>query len=215
MLQNIEAIIFDLDGTLINSMGIWKQIDIDYLAKFGHELPDDLQQCLEGMCFHDTALYIKKRFNILDSVDTIENDWNLMAEQKYKDEIDLKEGALELINYAIANKIKLGIATSNSKHLVNTFLDSKSIKDKFDIILTGCDTMKSKPDPEVYLTAARKLNANPLNCLVFEDVVPGILAGKNAGMKVCAVDDEYSLAQRKQKQDLADYYIYSYKEINY
>lgn len=213
MLQNLEAIIFDLDGTMIDSMGIWKQIDIDYLSRFGYELPEDLQKCLEGMCFHDTAIYMKDRFNIDDPVDKIEDDWNKMAEQKYRDEIELKDGVLTLLNYAKAHNIKLGIATSNSKHLVTTLLKAKNVYDYFEVVLTGCDTLKSKPDPEVYLTAAKRLNVNPKNCLVFEDVVAGITAGKNAGMKVCAVDDSYSLGQRKDKEELADYFIYSYNDI--
>lgn len=213
MLQNLEAIIFDLDGTMIDSMGIWKQIDIDYLNRFGYELPKDLQKCLEGMCFHDTAIYMKDRFNIDDPVDKIEDDWNKMAEQKYRDEIELKDGVLTLLNYAKAHNIKLGIATSNSKHLVTTLLKARNVYDYFEVVLTGCDTLKSKPDPEVYLTAAKRLNVNPKNCLVFEDVVAGITAGKNAGMKVCAVDDSYSLGQRKDKEELADYFIYSYNDI--
>lgn len=215
MFRNIEAIIFDLDGTLIDSMGIWKDIDIEYLAKFGYELPSNLQECLEGKCFHDTAIYFKERFNIKDSIETIENDWNQMAEDKYKNEIFLKDGVIELLKYAKKNNIKLGIATSNSKHLVTTFLKSRKIYDMFDAILTGNETKLSKPNPEVYLKVASLLNISPNKCLVFEDVIPGIMAGKNAGMRVCAVDDTYSYSQREEKLRLADYYIYSYRDIVY
>ena len=71
----------------------------------------------------------------------------------------------------------------------------------------------SKPAPDVYLAAAKDLNVSPENCLVFEDVPMGILAGKNAGMKVCAVEDSYSKEQMEQKKKLADYYIKDYDEV--
>ena len=71
----------------------------------------------------------------------------------------------------------------------------------------------SKPAPDVYLAAAKSLNVSPENCLVFEDVPMGILAGKNAGMKVCAVEDSYSKEQMEQKKKLADYYIKDYDEV--
>ena len=64
LLDNIDAVIFDMDGTLVDSMWMWEQIDIDYLGKFGMELPEDLQECIEGMSFRETAVYIKERFNI-------------------------------------------------------------------------------------------------------------------------------------------------------
>ena len=80
--ENIKAVIFDLDGTLLDSMWIWKQIDIDYLSKFGLELPPDLQTAIEGMSFSETAVYIKNRFNIPDSLDKMKSDWNEMAENE-------------------------------------------------------------------------------------------------------------------------------------
>ena len=70
-----------------------------------------------------------------------------------------------------------------------------------------------KPAPDVYLKAAESLQTSPENCLVFEDVPMGILAGKNAGMKVCAVEDEFSKVQEKKKRELADYYIQNYNDI--
>lgn len=213
MLENIKALLFDLDGTLVDSMGVWKEIDIEYLGKFGIPLPDDLQKCLEGLCFHDTAIYVKNRFSIPDSLEEMENTWNVMAHQKYSHSIRLKPGAFELLKWAKENDIKTGIATSNSRFLLDAFLEGNSLFDYFDFTLAGCDTLKSKPDPEIYLTLADKLSVVPSQCLVFEDIPKGLLAGKNAGMKVCAVDDIYSAYAIEEKKRIADYYIYSYLDI--
>lgn len=215
MFDNIEAVIFDLDGTLIDSMGLWKEIDIEYLGRYGIELPDDLQACLEGKCFHDTAIYMKKRFDLPDPLDVIEKTWNEMAEDKYCHEVPIKEGVFKLLDYAKKNSLKLGIATSNSRHLTELFLNSRGLNETFDYVLTGCDTLKSKPDPEVYLLCADKLKVSPDKCLVFEDITRGILSAKNAGMRVCGVADEYSEWSRAEKMSLSDYYIDSYNEIEY
>ena len=76
--------------------------------------------------------------------------------------------------------------------------------------MTGSDNVKGKPAPDIYLRAAEGLGVKPESCLVFEDIVQGILAGKSAGMRVCAVEDLYSVNQRDEKRKLADYYIEDY-----
>lgn len=79
--------------------------------------------------------------------------------------------------------------------------------------MTGCDVAKGKPAPDIYLAVAKELNVSPANCLVFEDIIPGIQAGKAAGMRVCAVYDKYSEHQDEEKHRLADYYTYHFKEL--
>lgn len=213
MLKDIEAILFDLDGSLVDSMWMWREIDIEYLGKFGIPLPERLQSDIEGMSFTETAVYFKERFHLPDSVEQIMNDWNQMAWDKYSHEVPLKNGVRELIAYCIRNGIKLGIATSNSRALVENVINAHELMDAFDSIVTGCEVDKGKPAPDIYLEAARRCGAAPEKCLVFEDIVPGILAGKSAGMKVCAVDDLYSKHQNEEKKRLADYFITDYFEI--
>jgi len=215
MFTDINAFIFDMDGTIIDSMGVWKAIDIEYLESLDIPFPEDLQPSIEGKCFRDVAVYFKKRFKIEDSIEDIEKIWNDMAEYKYTHEVKVKEGVIDLLSYAKEKSIKTGIATSNSRRLTEIVLKANGLYDYFDLILTGCDTLKSKPDPDIYLTAAKGLKVNPANCLVFEDIIPGILAGKNAGMKVCGVHDLYSEYCESEKKSLSDYYINSYKDIKF
>ena len=82
-----------------------------------------------------------------------------------------------------------------------------------DAVTTSCDVNRGKPAPDVYLTTARKLKADPAGCLVFEDLPMGILAGKNAGMVTCAVEDPYSCELREEKKRLADYYIADFTDM--
>lgn len=214
MLTDIKAVIFDLDGSLVDSMWIWKDIDIEYLGRFGIELPEKLQTEIEGKSFSETAVYFKERFQIPDSLEKMKEDWNQMAWDKYINDVSLKPGADIFLNYCIEHNIKLGIATSNSRQLVEAVADARGFGKNFDCIMTACEVQKGKPAPDIYLAVAQKLGVKPDNCLVFEDIVPGIMAGKNAGMRVCAVEDAYSMHQINDKKTLADYYIKDYREIN-
>lgn len=209
----VKAVIFDLDGSLVDSMWIWKAIDIEYLGKFGIELPPDLQDSIGGKSFTETAIYFKERFQISDSLEHIKEDWNRMAYDKYANEVPLKPGVREFLNYCREHQIRLGIATSNSRELVDNIVRTHDLADYFDCVMTGCEVAKGKPAPDIYLAVAKQLEVAPADCLVFEDIVQGIQAGKAAGMQVCAVDDAFSRAQEKEKRNLADYYIHHYNEV--
>lgn len=213
MLKNINAVIFDLDGTLVDSMWMWRSIDIEYLERFGIELPEDLQKAVEGMSFSETAIYFKERFDLPDSLDQIKSDWNKMAWDKYLHEVPLKEGVLAFLDHLKASNIPAGIATSNSKELVTLVIEKLGIGDYFTSIRTSCEVLKGKPSPDIYLLVAKDLGVEPANCLVFEDIVTGIMAGKNANMKVCGVYDKYSQEEEDEKIKLADYYVTSMGEI--
>ena len=200
MLQNIKAVIFDLDGSLVDSMWIWRDIDIEYLGRFGIEIPDNLQKDIEGKSFSETAVYFKERFAIPQSLEEIKATWNQMAQDKYLHEVPFKQGIPEFLSCCKDRGIKLGIATSNSRELVENVLNVHGILDYFECIKTGSDGLKGKPAPDIYLTVADLLQVSPADCLVFEDVIKGIQAGKNAGMQVCAVEDAYSAIHREEKK---------------
>lgn len=213
MLRDIEAVLFDLDGTLIDSMWLWKEIDIEYLGRHGKELPADLQKSIEGMSFTETALYFKERFDIEDDVATIKNDWNEMASRYYLEKVTLKDGVRELLSHLKDLGVKMGIATSNSPELAGGIVKRFGLGDYMTTIRTSCQVANGKPAPDVYLKAAEDLGVEPSKCLVFEDVENGVKAGKNANMKVCAVYDEFSKDERSELEAIADYYIVDYKAV--
>ena len=216
MLENIKAVIFDLDGTLVDSMWMWKSIDVEYLGKKGIAVPADIQafqEELEGMGFTETAVFFKNRFQIEDSLEEIKKTWIDMAEEKYCNEVPLKPGVREFLEELKSRKISVGISSSNSRELIVAVLKAHEIEKYFDCITTCCEVLNSKPAPDVYLKTAQGLQVEPKNCLVFEDVPMGIMAGKNAGMQVCAVEDAYSKRQEAEKRRLADYYIEDYYEV--
>ncbi len=209
----IEAVIFDLDGSMVDSMWVWKRIDQEYLGKFGISLPEDLQKGIGGKSFSETAAYFKERFRLPDDIENIKADWNRMAWDKYTHEVPLKKGVRELLQYCKARNLKMGIATSNSRELVEKVVAVHQLESYFGCIMTGCDVARGKPAPDIYLAVAQALHVAPENCLVFEDIVPGIQAGKAAGMQVCAVYDKYSAHQDALKRSLADHYTVQFTEL--
>lgn len=213
MLQNTQAIIFDLDGTLVDSMWLWNDIDIEFLEARGLPLPETYQHDIEGMSFTETAIYTKELFRLSESVDELKAIWNRMAIEKYTYEVPFKPGAEIFLQYCKEQKISTGIATSNSRELVDAVVHALHLDNYIQEIVTSCEVEKGKPAPDVYLEAARRLGISPEHCLVFEDVPMGILAGKNAGMRVCAVEDAFSTDKQAEKRSLADYYISNYEQV--
>ena len=213
LLKDKRAVLFDLDGTLVDSMWVWRNIDIDFLSAIGKKLPDDLQKEIEGMSFTETAEYFKKRFGIKDDVEDIKAHWNRMAYDKYTSEVKLKKGAKEFLARLKSDHILAGIASSNSEALINGVLKAEGVAEYFDAITTACEAGAGKPAPDIYLLAAKKLGVRPEECLVFEDIPMGITAGNLAGMTTAAVEDDYSHGMREEKMKLADYFIDDFTQI--
>ena len=214
MFEGIDAVLFDLDGTVIDSMWMWEDIDIEYLARFNVPFEKSYQEDIEGMSFHETAVYFKERFGIPDSIEQMKHDWNEMAYHKYKYKVMPKDGVVEFLQWLKASGIKTGIGTSNSRKLCETILESKGLSEYFDTVHTSDEVIAGNPAPDIYLLAAKTLEILPDRCLVFEDLYQGICAGNNAGMKTCAVADEYSKLTWDKKCKAADYSITSFRELS-
>jgi len=214
MLENIDAVIFDMDGTLLDSMWIWPDIDDVFLAKYNLDKPEGFHEGMEGKSYPETAQYFLDLFPTLThTIEEIMDEWNEMAHDRYISQVQLKRGAKEFISFIRKTGIKTGIATSNSRFLVNDTLKALGIEALFDSVRTSCEAGAGKPAPDVYLLVASDLSVNPERCLVFEDVPMGILAGINAGMKTCAVYDDFTRPQDEKKRELADYYINDFNDI--
>lgn len=214
MLNNIKGVIFDLDGTLVDSMGVWAKIDIDYLSNLGQEVPENLKEEITHLGFNEVAKYFKKRFNILDSEEEIMKIWHDMAYREYKENIKLKPGAKEFLEQLKKSNIKIGLATSNSYPLLEVSLKSNGIFDLFDSITITGEVSRGKDFPDVYLLAAERLGLNPNECAVFEDILPAVKGALSAGMKVFAVEDHTVSAEEKlQIKENAHEYIKSFNDL--
>ena len=213
MWRDKKGAIFDMDGTLMDSMWIWRDIDIEYLGRFGIALPEDLQAKIEGLSFAETAVYFREHFGITDSLEKIQSDWNDMAIDFYRHRIGMKRGARELLTQMKERGMKIGIATSNSVELTEECLAANGVADLFDTVRTSRDTPRGKPFPDIYLSVADEWGIAPEDLIVFEDIPNGAIAGKREGMEVIAVADDYALPRREELIRIADHFIADFTQI--
>lgn len=214
ILKGIEAVIFDLDGTLVDSMWVWGAIDEEDFKRHGHPVPEGLQASISGMSFTETAEYIKRTYPFFtETVEELKSNWSRMAEEAYKTRVMLKPGAYKFLEYIKQQGIRTGVASSNFIGLVETVLDARGVREMFDSVHTSCEVAHGKPEPDIYLLVADELGVKPEHCLVFEDILEGIQAGRRAGMRTCAIADTASAAIWEEKCKLADYGILDYTEL--
>ncbi len=207
MKRQIDAVIFDLDGTLIDSMGIWTRVDVEFLEKRGIAVPDDLfQDMKEGNSFFEVAIYFKEKFGLSEPPEEIIAEWTEMVAHHYTNDIGLKPGALEMLALLEDNDIRIAVGTSNSKYLAKTVLKANHILRYFDAIIAGEGELRGKPYPDIFLKAAEMLDVAPERCLVIEDVHAGVKAALAAGMRVFAVRDNYSKADWRAIEEDAHFF---------
>lgn len=213
MLTGVKGIIFDLDGTMVDSMWMWKDIDMEFLQ--AHHLPytENLEREIEGMSFRETAQYFADTYSLTETVGELMDIWVDMAMDKYMHEVPVKPGLPAFLEEMKRKGMRMGIATSNDRGLLDAAANAHGFYDYIDEVLTADEVARGKPAPDVFLAVAKKLGVLPQECLVFEDIPQGIRAGLAAGMKVCAVSDRYSQPQQEEKRALAHYYIDSYEQV--
>ena len=214
MIEHIQAVIFDIDGTLVDSMGVWYDIDVEYFQLLGIPMPPTIQKDIEGMSFTETAIYFKETFHITEkSIDEIKLDWVRMAHEKYLYEIKAKPGAKEFMKFLKDKGVKIGCATSNEKSLALAALTPHGFLEMVDSVRTACEVCAGKPAPDIYLKVAEDLGVEPKDCLVFEDIPNGMRAGKAAVMTVVGVEDESAKKHRAEIDEICDYFIKDYYEM--
>ena len=208
--KKFDAVIFDLDGTLIDSMWVWENVDKEFLGKRNIAVPVEMNKEIEGKSFTETAEYFKNRFELSMSIEEIKAEWNEMAWDFYTKKVLLKAGVKEFLEFLANNHIKMGIATSNNMFLVVAVLEALDIIKYFDQIRTSCEVGRGKPFPDIYLKVAEDLQVDPQQCLVFEDIPNGVRAGKNAGMLVWGIKDRQIQEVWNEVEQLADNVVTNY-----
>lgn len=230
-LKKKKYLIFDLDGTLIDSIGIWNKTDQFIIKKYGNKelTQEEIQQERDDFLnnHHDTDIYLAyceyiiKKHNLIikDKEDLLKIRWSISSEILEKDMdfkkdvvtllIKLKKLGFTLILATMAPRFQMEIYTKKNKKM----LSQMNINEMFDLITTKDEVKNKKPHPEIYENIINFYHASKSECLIFEDSYTGVLASHNAGIEVVNIYDQYADIDREKINSLTDYHISNYKEF--
>lgn len=202
--MRIRGAIFDVDGTLLDSMFIWDTIGETYLRSIGYQPKENLNETFKNMSLHQAARYYQTEYGVTQSIDEIMDGVNAMLERYYRFEVPLKPGAAELLERLRQDGVKLCIATATDRHLVEAALDRCGVLSCFGEIFTCNEVGHGKDEPDIFEAALRFLGTRREETLVFDDALYAVRTAKEAGFLVAAVYDshERSQAEVRARSDL-------------
>jgi len=205
--------IFDLDGTLLDSMDAWLNLGKDYLIKKGINHPDNLYEIISAMSMIETATYFQEAFKIDLSTDEIIKEVKKMIEDKYRYDFKLKPYVKEYLQKLENENSIMCIATATPLKLAEAALKRNGIIKYFSFIISCDEVGVGKNKPDIFYLAANKLNAKPSEIAVYEDADFALITAKEAGFYTIGVYDDYFKNARKDIELISDIYIESFKEL--
>lgn len=230
-LKDKKYIIFDMDGTLIDSIGVWNTTDQRLIKEYGgiHINLDDIQSERDTFIHNnqDSDIYLayceylikKYNFSIKNAKELLKIRWDKSGEVLEK-EMDFKPNVVELVLRLKSLGFTLVLATMTTQVQLDIYskknkrmLKQMNIAEVFDLIIRKDDVKNKKPDPEIYNKIMQYYNATPNECLIFEDSYTGVLAGRNAGIEVVNIYDKFADLDRDKINEISDYNIKNYSEF--
>lgn len=195
--EGISLLIFDLDGTILDSMNIWNQVDIEFLGRYGYEVTSEYTDMVKRVSIEDAARYTAERYKLPLTPQQVQDTWNQMVGEFYRNEVELKEGALDYLSEARRAGFKMGVATALNRTNCFNALRKNGILELFDAVITLEDTGKNtdKSSPDIFLKVLGYINAMgnnvaPGGALVFDDVPSACRGARSGSFKTCAVYDD-------------------------
>ncbi|HEX3294336.1 MAG TPA: HAD family phosphatase [Solirubrobacterales bacterium] len=182
----IDAVVFDLDGVLVDSEAVWDEVRKEFVEENGGRWHDGAQRDMMGMSSVEWSEYVRDRLGVDMDPERISQEVADRVADLYREHLPLLPGAVESVR-ALAAEWPLGLASSSNRHVIDLVLDEAGIADCFQATVSSEEVRAGKPAPDVYLEAARRLDADPSSCLAIEDSTNGIRSGHAAEMTVIAV----------------------------
>lgn len=209
----MEGVIFDLDGTLIDSMYIWETLAYDYLTPLGYKVSRDIYLELRNMSLTESSEYLRKKYNVDKTGVEIEQGMKNLLYDCYENVFELRLGVMDLLDDLKSRGVDICIATVTDEKLVRPLLKRLNISDYFEFIQTERNSNISKTEPRFYDFALEKLGKSKEDVWVFEDALYAIKSAKKAGFKVLGIRDESNKDQLDEIKAISDIYIENFSDL--
>lgn len=209
----IKGAIFDVDGTLFDSMFIWDTVGEDYLRSLGYAPKENLNKTFKSMSLYQAAQYYINEYGVTLSVEEIENGVNGMIEHYYKDIVPLKKGVKELLEMLNNRGVKMCIATATDRYMVESALKRCEVDKYFSEIFTCASVGHGKDEPIIFREAMRHLGTEKKDTVVFEDALYAVKTAKNDDFLVFGIYDCHEENQAEIK-NLADVYLLDFSDFS-
>lgn len=212
--MRLQSAIFDMDGTLLDSMHIWNDVGSKTLRSMGIEPAPDLGERLMLMTFRDGAALCKEEYRLCETVEEIMDLTKAQVRTFYENEVQPKPGVQKFLSLLKMEGVWMYVATNTDRDLVEAALKHSGLSGYFRGILTCGEVGVGKKDsPEIYERCLRRLRSTKKDTVIFEDALHAIQTAKAAGFRVCGVYDPSAEADQEEIKSLSDYYIRSFEEM--
>jgi len=186
----IKAVIFDMDGVMINSEPLWEKIEKIMMARKGLDYTPVYREEIVGLGQKDSAKLLKSTFSLTEDIEEIIKERISILLDIYNNELSLVNDLIKLLDLLSQNSYRVALASSSPLRVVKFVLNKFNLNKYFNPVVSGDMVKLGKPNPDIYLYTAERLGVTPKQCLVIEDSINGVNAAKNAGMYCVAVPDK-------------------------
>lgn len=212
--NNFRAAIFDLDGTLIDSMHLWRRLLPEFLDRHGFKAPTDMLRRVAFMTLTQSSDYVAEEFPQLSMTGgQIRDEWMSIIYEDYAKRIELKPGAKEFMERLKSRGVKIAVATACSKKLAEACLENNGIRHLLDNVTYAEDIGCGKDTPGVYEECLRRLGCRAEEAVLFEDILMAVKTASSIGLRTIAVEDETAAADRGEIKKTAFGYITDFTEL--
>lgn len=205
--MKIKAAIFDADGTLLDSMGQWNLVPYRYVKSLGVAADENIAEKLFTMTISEAAEFIIDEYELSVTVEEAVEGMDAIIREFYKNDVKLKDGAGELLEFFKSRGIPMVIGTSTDRDCIEVGLERTGISAYFDRIYTSTEVGKSKEKPDLFIQAMEFMESSPDETIVFEDGLYSLRTAAALGMKTVGIFDEVSLSNQKELKELANLYV--------
>jgi HAD superfamily hydrolase (TIGR01509 family) len=189
MSSKIEAVVFDLDGILVQSEELWDAARRELAEEHGIEWPDGATDAMMGMSSKEWSKYVHDEVGVPDPPEEINRKVLAWVEKRYRDDLPWIPGAQEAVK-RMAAEFPLGLATSSNREIIDIVVEVGGFEDLIGVTVSSEEVERGKPAPDVYLEATKRMGVDPAETAAIEDSTNGLLAAHNAGMRVIAIPND-------------------------